>query len=245
MSLASVASEQSSLQAAAAAAAASAAATNASAASAASGSSAAQNAANPLVALSSNFGDFLQMLMTQLQNQDPTSPMDTDEFTSELVQFSGVEQQINTNSSLTQLIQLTQGSEVMQAGSMDGKSVTVQSSQLALQNGTGTLNFSTTAAEPVAIAITNSAGQAVYSTSLTSTAGQNTWTWNGQDNNGNQLSDGAYNVAVETINAAGATAAVPFTVTGTATGVQSLTSGVQLELGALTVPFSAVQSVGN
>jgi flagellar basal-body rod modification protein FlgD len=158
-------------------------------------------------ALSSNFGDFLQMLMTQLKNQDPTSPMDTNEFTSELVQFSGVEQQINTNSSLTQLIQLTQGGEVMQGAAMDGKAVTVQSSQIALQNGTGTLNFTTAAAEPVAIAITNSSGQAVYSTALTSTAGRNTWTWNGQDNNGNQLPDGAYNVAVATGNADGSTTA--------------------------------------
>ena len=65
------------------------------------------------------------MLMTQLQNQDPTSPMDTNQFTTELVQFSSVEQQINTNTSLTQLIQLTQAGEVMQASAMTGKQVTV------------------------------------------------------------------------------------------------------------------------
>lgn len=244
MSLASVTAQQSNLQAAAAAAAASAATTNGTSSTSAS-SSASQTANNALVSLSSNFGDFLQMLMTQLQNQDPTSPMDTNEFTSELVEFSGVEQQINTNSSLTQLIQVTQGSEVMQAAAVDGKQVTVQASQIALQNGTGTLNFTTSTAEPVAIAITNSSGQAVYSTTLTSNAGQNSWTWNGQDNNGNQLPDGAYNVAIEAANASGTATAVPFTVTGTATGVQSLSSGVQLQLGAVTVPFSALQSVGN
>jgi flagellar basal-body rod modification protein FlgD len=245
MSLASVTAQQSNLQAAAAAAAAASAATAANAASATSSSSGTQTANNALVSLSSNFGDFLQMLMTQLQNQDPTSPMDTNEFTSELVQFSGVEQQINTNSSLTQLIQVTQGSEVMQASAMTGKQVTVQANQIALQNGTGTLNFSTSTAEPVAIAITNSSGQAVYSTALTSTAGQNSWTWNGQDANGNQLPNGAYNVAIEAANASGTATAVPFTVTGTATGVQSINNTVQLQLGALSVPFSAVQSVGN
>ena len=63
-----------------------------------------------LTALSGNFGDFLKLLMTQLQHQDPTSPLDTNQFTSELVQFSAVEQQINTNTSLTKLIQLTQAS---------------------------------------------------------------------------------------------------------------------------------------
>ena len=101
MSLATVAAQQSNALAAATAAASSAAATAAAAGSATTSASAAANATNPLVALSSNFNDFLQMLMTQLQNQDPTSPMDTNEFTSELVQFSGVEQQINTNASLT------------------------------------------------------------------------------------------------------------------------------------------------
>jgi flagellar basal-body rod modification protein FlgD len=244
MSLASVTVQQSNLQAAAAAAASTAAA-NANASTVASTGSAARNAANPLVARSSNFGDFLQMLMAQLQNQDPTSPMDTNKFTSELVQFSGVEQQIDTNSRLTQLNLLTQGSEVMQAASMDGRPVTVRSSQIALQNGTGTLNFTTRAVEPVAIAITNSSGEAVYSIALTSTSGQNGWTWNGQDNNGNQLPDGADKVAMETANAAGIATAVPFTVTGTATRVQNLSSGVRLQIGVLTVPSSAVQSVGN
>ena len=69
--------------------------------------------------------------------------------------------------------------------------------------------------------------------------------WNGTTSAGVQLPDGAYNVAVVTGNADGTTTTLPFTVTGTATGVESLSSGMQLEIGALTVPFSAVQSVGN
>jgi len=241
MSLASVTAQQSAAQAAAAAAASAASGTSSSA----STSSGAQTANNALLSLSSNFGDFLQMLMTQLQNQDPTSPMDTNQFTQELVEFSGVEQQISTNSSLTQLIQLTQAGEAMQGAEMDGKQVTAQSNQLALQNGSATLNFTTQTAEPVAIAVTNSSGQQVYATTLTSAVGQNTWTWNGQDNNGTQQPDGAYGIAIETTNASGAASAVPFTVTGTVTGVQSLSSGIQLQMGSVSVPFSAVQSVAN
>jgi flagellar basal-body rod modification protein FlgD len=171
--------------------------------------------------------------------------MDTNQFTTELVQFSGVEQQINTNGSLTQLIQLTQAGETMQASSMTGKQVTAQSTQIALQNGSGTLNFADSTAGPVAIAITNSSGQQLYATTMTATAGQNTWTWNGTDNAGTQLPDGAYSAAVVAANASGTTTALPFTVTGTATGVQSLSSGMQLEIGPLSIPFSAVQSVGS
>ena len=119
MSIASVAAQQNSLITAANAAAAG--APNATASAASGTSAATQTGATALSSLSGNFTDFLNMLMTQLQNQDPTSPMDTNAFTTELVQFSSVEQQINTNTSLTQLIQLTQGGEVMQASAMTGK----------------------------------------------------------------------------------------------------------------------------
>src|SRR4029077_6144872 len=86
---------------------------------------AASATANPLVSLTSNFSDFLNLLMTQLRNQDPSSPMDANSFTSELVEFSSVEQQINTNTSLSQLIQLTQAADVTQATAILGKQVTV------------------------------------------------------------------------------------------------------------------------
>lgn len=207
------------------------------------GSTSATSGNNALTALSSNFGDFLNMLMTQLQNQDPTDPLDTNQFTSELVQFSGVEQQINTNSSLTQLIQLTQSGEVMQGTTMTGKQVTVTSNEIPLQDGTGSVSFNASAGQQVAISIYNSAGQDVRDAVVTAQAGSNTWPWNGEDNSGNSLPDGAYKIAVVGANADGTTAALPFTVTGTATGVQSTSNGVQLELGALPVSFSAVQSI--
>ena len=206
---------------------------------------AAATGTNALSQLTGNYQTFLGMLMTQLQNQDPTSPMDSNQFTSELVQFSSVEQQINTNTSLTSLIQMTQAGDVIQGTSMVGKQVTVQSTQVALQNGQGTINFTAPAAEPVAITITNSSGQQMTTASLTSTQGANTWTWNGTDGSGNTVPDGAYNVVVEGANTDGTTTALPFTVTGTSTGVQSSNNTVQLDLGALTVPFSSVQNVGS
>jgi len=206
---------------------------------------AAQTGSTALTSLSSNFNDFLQMLMTQLQNQDPTNPMDTNEFTSELVEFSGVEQQINTNTSLTQLIQLTQAGEVMQASAMTGKHVTVSSNQVPLQNGQGTIQFTTPAAEPVDIAIYDSNGNKLSDNMMMSVTGTNTWTWNGTNSSGATMPDGSYQVVVNAANPDGTTTALTTSVIGTATGVQSLSSGMQLELGALSVPFSQVQSVGN
>ncbi len=215
------------------------------AATAASGSAASPPAANTLASLSSNFNDFLSMLMTQLKNQDPTSPMDTNQFTSELVQFSSVEQQINTNTSLTQLIQLTQGGEVMQASAMTGKQVTASSDHVPLQNGTGTIQFSTTTAQPVDISIFDANGAKLSDSMLMSSAGTNTWTWNGTDGSGRTVPDGSYKFAVTGANADGTTTALPGSVIGKATGVLSQSTGMQLELGALSIGFSQVQSVGN
>lgn len=198
---------------------------------------------NALGTLSSNFSSFLNLLLTQLKNQDPTSPLNANQFTSELVQFSGVEQQINTNSSLNQLISLTNAGDLTQASSMLGSKVTATSSQIPLQNGSGTINFTAPAKEPVAIAIYNSAGQQIRDASLTAQAGQNTWTWNGADNSGNTVPDGAYKIAVVGADSSGNTTALPFTVTGTATGVTSTGSSVSLELGGLSVPFTSITNV--
>lgn len=240
MSLASVTSQQS-----AAAAAAQAAAQQASTAQStgsASGSSS-SSAANPLVSLSSNFNDFLNMLLTQLQNQDPTDPMNTDQFTSELVQFTSVEQQINTNNSLTKLIQLTQGDELLQASSIVGKTVLVNTNQLPLQNGQATLQFTAPAAEPVAVAIYNSAGQQVNTVTLNATAGTNTWTWNGTDSNGNPVPDGTYTVSVYGGPQGATPSALSFAVEGTVTGVSAQNGAVDINMGSTSTSMSNVEQV--
>jgi len=194
--------------------------------------------------LGSNFNDFLNLLTTQLQNQDPTSPMDTNQFTSELVQFTGVQQEVSTNSNLSQLIGLQQTSQVLQSSDLVGKSVTVTSSELTLQNSAATVDFQGTAGQQVGIAVVNAAGTPIANATVTATAGSNSWSWNGLDNSGNQMPDGPYRVAVEALSTSGTPVAVPYTVVGTATGVSSNGTTSQLALGGLSVPFNSVVSVG-
>ncbi len=213
---------------------------------AAASTAAATNAAtaqNALSSLSSNFQDFLGMLMTQLKNQDPTSPMDTNQFTSEVVEFSGVEQQINTNNAITQLISLTQSGQLLQSSAMVGKTVGVSANQMPLQNSSGALTFTDPIAGPAEITITNAAGAKVLDTTVNAAAGSNNWTWNGKDSNGKTQPDGAYNVTVTGTNSAGTTASLPFTVSGTVTGVVDNSGTMEVQMGAQTAPFSAVQSV--
>jgi flagellar basal-body rod modification protein FlgD len=217
--------------------------TTASSSSTSSSSSASDSSSSALSSLTSNYSDFLTLLTTQLQNQDPSSPMDSSQFTSELVQFSGVEQQINTNSNLSQLISLTQAGNISQASSMLGSQVTATSTQLPLQNGSAQLSFTAPSAEPVSITVSNSSGETLDTATVNATEGANNWTWDGTDSSGATLPDGAYNVSVTSTGADGTATTVPFTVTGVATSVDSTSNNLTLNLGAVNVPFSSITSV--
>ena len=195
--------------------------------------------------LTGNYQTFLGMLMTQLQNQDPTSPMDTNQFTTELVQFSSVEQQINTNSSLTQLIQLTQSGEMLQGSAIVGHTVAAANTDMPVQSGTGEIQFTTAAAEPVNISVYNTAGALMNSSTVNATAGTNTWGWNATNARGTTQPDGDYRVVVNTTNATGGTTAVPFNALGLATGVLTNGTTLELKMGSVTTAFSNVQQVLN
>ena len=146
--------------------------------------------------------------------------------------------QINTNASLTQLISLTQSGQMLQGSSMVGKQVQFTSEQMPLQNASGSLSFTAVADGTAQITISDSTGSTLVSSTVATTAGNNTFTWNGKDANGNQLADGAYKVAVTNGGAA-----LPFTVSGTVTGVVNNSGTLNLQLGAESTAFSTVQSV--
>ena len=197
-------------------------------------------ASNPLSALTGNFKDFLSMLMTQLQNQDPTSPMDTNQFTSQLVQFTSVEQQIDTNASLTTLIQATQGNNLLQSTALIGQKVDVSGTQVSLQSGHAGLNYNSTNGQPVTIDILSPSGAVLKETTVTPASGANSWTWDGKDANGVALPDGAYTATVK--SADGTT--VPFTTVGVVTGVQRTGTSMNISMGGLSVDLNSVQQVG-
>ncbi|MDR3535144.1 MAG: flagellar hook capping FlgD N-terminal domain-containing protein [Acetobacteraceae bacterium] len=191
-----------------------------------------------LTSLAGNFNDFLSLLTTQLQNQDPTSPMDTSQFTSQLVQFTGVAEQITANTTLTSILAANQTQQLSQANALVGDKVTFTGGTLPLQSGSAQVNYQTSAAEPVLVTVTNSSGTTVKSETVNAAAGTNTWTWDGTNSAGKQLSDGAYTVTVTS----GGTA-VPFQAVGTVTGAEQVNQAVQLEFGAATVPYSQIVSM--
>ncbi len=195
--------------------------------------------------LSGNFDTFLQLLTTQLQNQDPLDPMDTSQFTQQLVEYSQVEQQIDTNTNLQSLIsQGTQQSAAYATGYL-GKTVTVSGGEGSLTNGQAQWNYNLgTASSSTTLQITDANGNVVFNGSGQTTAGNNTFNWNGQDNNGNQLPDGSYTLAVKA--AAGSqTVTTTVTAVGTVSEVNMINGTPQLLIGSMEVPLTSISSVQN
>src|ERR1700728_4587756 len=136
--------------------------------------------------LAGNFDTFLQLLTTQLQNQDPLDPLDTNQFTQQLVEFASVEQQVDMNTNMQTLISLQQSATDVSALELVGSTVTVSGTGATLSNATGspaawTLTSPSAAAANVTIA--NSSGQTVYSGTTSLNAGTQTYAWNGQGTN--------------------------------------------------------------
>src|ERR1700679_3188234 len=157
------------------------------------GTSATSTGADAMSQLSGNFDTFLQLLTTQLQNQDPLSPMDSNQFTQQLVEFSQVEQQIDSNTNLQTLISQGTSQSGAYATSYLGKTVTVSGGQGALTDGKAQWNYNLGAqASSALLTVTNASGQTVYNRSGPTAQGSNSFTWNGEDNNGNQQPDGTY-----------------------------------------------------
>jgi flagellar basal-body rod modification protein FlgD len=190
--------------------------------------------------LTSNFNDFLRLLTTQLQNQDPTSPLDTNQFTAQLVQFASVEQQIAINANLERLVEQSRVSQLTQGAGLVGRSARIEATQVELHGGRADILAVPRDSGPVTISIRDASGRVVRSITAQPTAEGVAWIWNGLDNAGARRPDGLYQVAATT----SAGVAVPVQVTGAVTGVARGEDGVVLQIGRLSAPLSSLRAVG-
>jgi flagellar basal-body rod modification protein FlgD len=196
--------------------------------------------------LSGNFQTFLSLLTTQLKNQDPTAPMDSNTFTQQLVMYSQVEQQINTNTKLDSLISLGQTQSNTYAMSYLGKNVVLTNGQQALTNGAATWTYGmNNSAASTTLTVKDSAGKTVYSGAGETTAGTHTFNWNGMDSNGNQLADGTYSLSVTSTAQDGSNVTTSVASKGTVTGIDMSGSSPQLVIGSMEVPLASATLVAN
>lgn len=148
--------------------------------------------------ISDTFDTFLILLTTQLQYQDPIDPLNTGEFTNQLVQFSQVEQQIASNDKLDALLNQSGFNQISFAASLTGKAAEVRGSDLAF-DGRTPIAFGydmPPSATSATISIRNERGTVVYSTGADVTAGRHPFTWDGQSLDGSTAPTGTYSISV-------------------------------------------------
>jgi flagellar basal-body rod modification protein FlgD len=159
--------------------------------------------------IAGNFQTFLTLLTTQLKNQNPLDPLDTNQFTQQLVQFAQVEQQLKSNDQLSTLVSLQQTAQATAALNFVGETVGVAGATAPLSNGKATWNLSVPKPATANITITNATGQTVYTGSQTMNAGNQPFVWDGKDASGLQWPDGNYTISVTAQDATGQAVSVP------------------------------------
>jgi flagellar basal-body rod modification protein FlgD len=193
--------------------------------------------------IAGNFTTFLTLLTTQLQNQNPLDPLDTNQFTQQLVQFASVEQQMNMNTQLQTLVSLQQTAQNSQALGFVGKTVTVTGATAPLTNGQAQWTFNPPSPATATFTITDSTGQTVFSQTGTVQPGTQAFNWNGLDNSGRQWADGNYTMSVTAVGANGQSVAIPTTVTGVVNSVDLTQSPPVLSIGGQNFTLNQILSV--
>ena len=195
--------------------------------------------------LASNLNMFLTMLTTQLKNQDPLSPTDSTQFTNQLVLYSQVEQQINTNTDLSKLISLQTSNQQASAIGYIGQTVEMSGTTLPLQSGTADMSYTLpSTAQNTVVQISDSNGNVVAQLTGKTSAGTHYLSWNGQNSAGTQLSDGQYTIQVIANDAQGNSITATTNTYGTVTGVSSdSTNGTDLDMGSVTTPLSSISAI--
>jgi flagellar basal-body rod modification protein FlgD len=199
---------------------------------------------NATKSLTDTYNNFLTLLTKQLQNQDPLNPMDTAQFTQQLVSFSAVEQQINSNKNLEKLIGLQSATNAFGAVSFLGNRVAVDSDQVSLQGGKASFQYEIDhSASRAVLKVMDSRGQTVLVQEANKGVGTYNVDWNGKDAFGNQLPDGQYQVAVSYEDDQGQAYAAKITSFGIVDSTEIQDGEVKLFVGNVGFPIDKILKV--
>jgi flagellar basal-body rod modification protein FlgD len=193
--------------------------------------------------IAGNFTMFLQLLTTQLKNQNPLDPLDTNQFTQQLVQFAQVEQQLKSNDQLAALVALQKTSQATAALNFVGQTVVVDGSTAQLVNGQATWSFTSPKPATATITIKDAAGQAAYTGSYTLQAGPQSFVWDGKGNDGATWPSGAYTMTITSKDASGQTVAIATEVQGVVDSADLTQNPPLLSIGGQTFAIDKIKRI--
>lgn len=197
--------------------------------------------------LSSDINFFLKMLTTQLKNQDPSSPLDTNQFTQQIAQYSSVQQQVNMNQNLEKLLAANKVNTNSVAVSYIGREVESEGNTGAVIGGQGAFAYVLPVAVTTAkVTITDSTGRTVFTGNGNTASGRNIVVWDGKNSStGEQEPDGTYTITVAASDINGnSVSGVETRAVGIVSGVETDTAGnTMLNVGDKKVNFNDVLAV--
>src|SRR5438309_1111191 len=193
--------------------------------------------------IAGNFQTFLTLLTTQLKNQNPLDPLDTNQFTQQLVQFAQVEQQLKQNDQLATLISIEKSAQATTALAFVGSTVAIDGTTAALTKGQATWSFNVPKPVSATITIQSANGQTAYSGTFTMNAGTQSFTWDGRDGKGAQWPDGNYTILITGKDASGQTVAIPSEIEGVVDSVDLSKNPPLLSIGDQTFPLDKIKRV--
>lgn len=194
-------------------------------------------------AIAGNFDQFLTLLTTQLKNQSPLDPLDTNQFTAQLVQFAGVEQQLKMNDTLSALLTLNKSTATTDAVGFIGATITADGSTAPLKNGAAIWQVNSSADGSAKVTIKNSSGSVVQTLSTSLKSGDQTFTWDGTTSTGTKAADGDYTITVDGTDLSGTALTAKTEIIGVVDGVDLTGTTPQLKIGAISVPIDKVKRV--
>ncbi|NEU12173.1 flagellar hook assembly protein FlgD [Methylobacterium sp. BTF04] len=195
--------------------------------------------------LAGNFTQFLTLLTTQLKNQNPLDPMDTNAFTQQLVQYAGVEQQLKSNDRLDSILTNAKASSAATATSFIGQTVSADGKTAALKDGAANWTLTPArATKQATITISDAKGNVVATQTKALTAGAQSFTWDGRSSSGFSSASGNYSIKVDAVDATGTKVSVDTQVTGKVDGIDLSGTEPTLLIGTSRVPVSSVQDIG-
>jgi flagellar basal-body rod modification protein FlgD len=210
------------------------------------GSSSSSISSNTGATLAGNFQTFLTLLTTQLRNQNPLDPLDTNQFTQQLVQFASVEQQLKTNDELSSLVSLQQTTQATQALGFVGHTAVVNGTTASLSNSQATWDLNIPSNGNLTVTIANANGQNVFSKTYSVTAGNNQpFAWNGKGTDGTQWQDGQYTLTATATDSSGNSQAITTSIQGVVSSVDLTQTPPLLTIDGQSFTVNQIQRILN